>query len=82
MMSNLQVVARRCPVMGKALAVQSSRAGNAALAGAYGGTRAYHSRVPRANLHTTRPKEARAVDAAPIRSHGKHTVLCHSTINY
>ncbi|KAK8213395.1 5-aminolevulinate synthase, mitochondrial [Zalaria obscura] len=68
-MSNLQVVARRCPVMSKALAVQSSRAGNAFLAGAYGGTRAYSSRVPRAHLHTTRAKEAQAVDNSPMRRH-------------
>ncbi|TID19513.1 5-aminolevulinate synthase-like protein [Venturia nashicola] len=66
-MSNLQVLARRCPVMGKALAVQSSRSGNAALAGAYGGTRAYHSKVDRAQFHTASPKEAQAVDVASIR---------------
>lgn len=60
-MSNLQVLARRCPIMGKALAVQSAGAGNAALAGAYGGVRAYHSKTGRANLHTSTPKEAQAV---------------------
>lgn len=69
-MSNLQVLARRCPVMGKALAVQSSRSGNAALAGAYGGTRAYHSKVDRAQFHTGSPKEAQAVDVASIRKNG------------
>lgn len=68
-MSNLQIVARRCPIMGKALAVQSSRAANAALAGAFGGSRAYHAKVPRANLHTTRPEKAQAVDVNPTRSH-------------
>lgn len=62
MMSNLQLVARRCPVMGKALSVQSARSGNAVLAGAYGGSRAYHARVPKAGLHTTGKKEAQAVD--------------------
>lgn len=67
MMSNLQIVARRCPIMGKALAVQSSRTGDAALAGAFGGSRAYHSKVPRARLHTTRPNEAQAVDSSPLR---------------
>ncbi|GAB7347781.1 hypothetical protein MBLNU459_g5323t1 [Dothideomycetes sp. NU459] len=67
MMSNLQIVARRCPIMGKALAVQSARAGDSALAGAFGGSRAYHSKVPRARLHTTRPNEAQAVDTSPIR---------------
>lgn len=53
--------------MGKALAVQSARAGNAALSGAFGGARAYRTRVPRANLHTTRPQEARAVENGPLR---------------
>jgi len=70
-MSNLQIIARRCPVMGKALTVQSARNGsssvNNALAGAFGGCRAYHAKVPRANLHTTRPKEAQAVDLRSIR---------------
>ena len=68
-MSNLQVLARRCPVMGKALAVQSARSGNAALAGAFGGARAYHSRAgfTRANLHTTAPKDAQAVDIGRTR---------------
>jgi len=70
MMSNLQIVARRCPVMGKALAVQSSRSGNSFLAGAYGGTRAYTSRVPKANLHTTQRQEARAVEAERRRTPG------------
>lgn len=67
MMSNLQIVARRCPVMGKALTVQSARAGDSALAGAFGGSRGYHSKVPRARLHTTRPNEAQAVDTSPLR---------------
>ncbi|KAF1832794.1 5-aminolevulinate synthase mitochondrial precursor [Decorospora gaudefroyi] len=66
-MSNLQVLARRCPIMGKALAVQSARNGNHALAGAFGGARAYHSRVNRAKLHTTAPKEAQAVDIENLR---------------
>lgn len=54
-MSNLQVLARRCPVMGKAMAVQTARAGSTALGGVFGGTRAYRSR---AQLHTTRPQQA------------------------
>ena len=66
-MSNLQVLARRCPIMGKALAVQSSRNGNNALAGAFGGVRAYHTRVHRARLHTTASKEAQAVDIESLR---------------
>lgn len=66
-MSNLQVLGRRCPIMGKALAVQSARIGNSALAGAFGGVRAYHSRVNRAKLHTSAPKEAQAVDIESLR---------------
>ncbi|KAF2463725.1 5-aminolevulinate synthase-like protein [Lindgomyces ingoldianus] len=67
-MSNLQVLARRCPIMGKALAVQSARTGNSALAGAFGGARAYHSRVSRAKLHTSTPKEAQAMDIENLRA--------------
>jgi hypothetical protein len=66
-MSNLQVLARRCPIMGKALTVQSARSGNSALAGAFGGVRGYHSRVNRAKLHTSAPKEAQAVDIENLR---------------
>lgn len=53
--------------MGKALVVQSARNGNSALAGAFGGVRAYHSRVNRAKLHTSAPKEAQAVDIESLR---------------
>lgn len=67
-MSNLQVLAKRCPIMGKALAVQSARTGNSALAGAFGGARAYSTRVSRARLHTTAPKEAQPVDLDGLRS--------------
>lgn len=65
-MSNLQVLGRRCPIMGKALAVQSAR-GNSALAGAFGGARAYHTRVNRAKLHTSTAKEAQAVEIENLR---------------
>ena len=57
-MSNLQVLAGRCPIMGKALAVQSARSANSALAGAFGGVRAYHGKVDRAKFHSTASKEA------------------------
>lgn len=62
-MSNLQVLARRCPIMGKAMAVQSARTGNAAFAGVFGGTRAYGGR---AKLHTSRAREA-TVGAGVVR---------------
>lgn len=61
--------------MGKALAVQSARNGNSALAGAFGGVRAYHSRVNRAQLHTSTAKEARAIDIANVRGN-QGTIHC------
>ncbi|KAF7189305.1 5-aminolevulinate synthase, mitochondrial [Pseudocercospora fuligena] len=70
-MTNLQTIARRCPIMGKALSVRSAQVGNAALSGAFGGTRAYHAKVPRANLHTTSAKEAKAVEM-PHRARDQH----------
>jgi 5-aminolevulinate synthase len=68
-MSNLQIIARRCPVMGKALSVQSARIANSALAGALGGSRAYHAKVPAraAKLHTNAPNQAQAVDMPGVR---------------
>ncbi|KAG2160813.1 hypothetical protein VTO58DRAFT_104641 [Aureobasidium pullulans] len=68
-MSNLQATAGRCPVMGKALAVQSTRP-NTLLSGTFGGSRAYSARTtraPRAYLHTTRAEKAQAVDNSPLR---------------
>lgn len=65
-MSNLQVLARRCPVMGKAMAVQSSRsamAGGVAVA-----MRAYHSK---ANLHTTASQQARPTEYTHVKEDGK-----------
>ncbi|GIZ47470.1 hypothetical protein CKM354_001056000 [Cercospora kikuchii] len=69
-MSNLQTIARRCPIMGKALSVRSAQLGNTVLAGAFGGSRAYHSKVPRANLHTTAENKARAVESPRVRTDG------------
>jgi 5-aminolevulinate synthase len=64
-MSKLQVLARRCPVMGKAMAVQSARttgfpsvAAKAAMSTSRG-----HAKTGKAKLHTSRPQEAQAVDA-------------------
>lgn len=69
-MSNLQVLGRRCPIMGKALAVQSVR--NNALTGSFGGARAYHSRVNRAKLHTSASKEAQAVEIDRMHAKQNH----------
>ncbi|KAK0722367.1 pyridoxal phosphate-dependent transferase [Lasiosphaeria miniovina] len=66
--SKLQVLARRCPVMGKAIAVQSARLGSnhhqhAGFHGAAASTFAGHrERSGKARLHTSRSKDARAVE--------------------
>ena len=75
-LSNLQLVARRCPVMSKALAVQSVRGGHHALAGVFGGSRAY---TKKAGLHTSRAREAR-VDVNPFsRDNGTSHLKPHIT---
>jgi 5-aminolevulinate synthase len=65
-MSNLQTIARRCPIMGKALAVQTAKSGKVGLGGvaALGAIRAFTGKVNsgKAKLHTSRSHEARAVD--------------------
>lgn len=65
--------------MGKALTVQSARIGNHALAGAFGGVRAYHTRVSRAKLHTSTPKEAQAVDIENLRAKQGMDILLSPT---
>ncbi|KAK3375505.1 pyridoxal phosphate-dependent transferase [Podospora didyma] len=67
--SKLQVLARRCPVMGKAMAVQSARLGSAGFPGvaAVAGlsTMAGHrGKTGRAAIHTSRPHDAQAVEGA------------------
>jgi 5-aminolevulinate synthase len=67
-MSNLQVLARRCPVMGKALAVQSARhrlagvTGVGGMGGVAGAARPYHAKAGGARFHSDAQKDARAVD--------------------
>ena len=57
-MSNLQVLARRCPVMGKAMAVQTAKAGHCGLGGVFGGARAYGGYGGKAKLHTSGAQQA------------------------
>ncbi|PQK12628.1 hypothetical protein BB8028_0003g12440 [Beauveria bassiana] len=57
-MSKLQVYAHRCPVMGKALAVQSSKYASLPAIRAFSG----HAKPARASIHTSRNQEARAVE--------------------
>ncbi|MCJ1308180.1 mitochondrial 5-aminolevulinate synthase [Agyrium rufum] len=72
-MSKLQVLARRCPIMGKAMAVQTSQLGMSGLNGVFGGTRAYRSR---ANLHTSGHKRATVGTELPrSRDNGKNASL-------
>ncbi|KAF2669224.1 mitochondrial 5-aminolevulinate synthase-like protein [Microthyrium microscopicum] len=64
-MSNLQVLARRCPVMGKALAVQTAR--YRMPMAAFSGAKAYHNKANSARFHTAPPKEAQALDTVVSR---------------
>jgi 5-aminolevulinate synthase len=57
-MSKLQLLGQRCPVMGKAMAVQTAKSRAAGSVRAFSG----HSKTGKAKIHTTRNKEARAVD--------------------
>jgi 5-aminolevulinate synthase len=65
--SKLQLLGQRCPVMGKALAVQSAKYGHSAVTGAVAitGIRAFsgHQKPSRAKIHTSRVQEARAVES-------------------
>lgn len=65
-MSNLQTIARRCPIMGKALAVQSAKNGKVGMGGAatIGAIRAFSGKVNsgKAKLHTSSSYDARAVE--------------------
>ncbi|KAI9673277.1 MAG: mitochondrial 5-aminolevulinate synthase [Trizodia sp. TS-e1964] len=60
-MSNLQVLARRCPIMGKALAIQSARARNGTSIGCLMGVRTVRTHTAKSQLHTSR-----AVGATPV----------------
>lgn len=74
-MSNLQVLARRCPMMGKAMAIQTAKTGNIALGGVFGGVRAYGSLSGKAKLHTSRVKHAN-VDHGLLRPRDTRKMTC------
>ncbi|KAI0011795.1 tetrapyrrole biosynthesis, 5-aminolevulinic acid synthase [Xylariaceae sp. FL0662B] len=65
--SKLQLLAQRCPVMGKALAIESARVGKSPMAGAaaVAGLRhvSGHSKPGKAKIHTSQSQKARAVDS-------------------
>lgn len=72
--SKLQTLARRCPVMGKAMAVQSARAGFPGVAaGRCVSTfsASAHGKTAKAKLHTGRGHEARAVEGNLFRDKGE-----------
>ncbi|KAI0902434.1 tetrapyrrole biosynthesis, 5-aminolevulinic acid synthase [Annulohypoxylon nitens] len=67
--SKLQLLGQRCPVMGKALAIQSAKVGRAPIGSATtvaAGIRHHSvsSKPGRARIHTSRSHEARAVDTS------------------
>lgn len=67
-MSNLQVLARRCPVMGKAMNAQAAKTGTNPLNGVFGGVRAYGGK---AKIHTSSPQKASvAPDTVRGEPHG------------
>lgn len=65
-MSNLQTIARRCPVMGSAMAVQTAKTGKVAFGGiaALKGIRGFSGKAStgKAKLHTSSTHEARPMD--------------------
>lgn len=73
-MSNLQLLARRCPIMGKALAVQTARLRTSAVNHVSAGMSAH---VAKAKLHTTRAAEAMAVDVGLF---GQDKSMCSSLV--
>ncbi|CAH0049186.1 unnamed protein product [Clonostachys solani] len=67
-MSNLQLLAHRCPVMGKAMAVQTAKYGGSAAAfRSFSG----QPKASRAKIHTSRNQEARAVDSPVLQGRDK-----------
>jgi 5-aminolevulinate synthase len=74
--TNLQFIARRCPVMNKALAVQSARIQQRGLAKAAGGTGIVKSMLEK-KLHTSAEKKA-SVDTNLFRENkqGQQDITC------
>ncbi|KOS17464.1 5-aminolevulinate synthase [Escovopsis weberi] len=66
--SKLQLFAQRCPVMGKAMAVQSYKHGARAELRAFS---TESSKRGKAHIHTSRNQEARAAEGAMIDGHKK-----------
>ena len=82
--SKLQLLGQRCPVMGKALAIQSAKHGRPALAAAASsvtGIRAFsgHSKQVKARIHTSRAQEARTVETPLFNGHQNGQSRCFTT---
>ncbi|KAM0820239.1 hypothetical protein AB5N19_06058 [Seiridium cardinale] len=62
--SKLQVLGQRCPIMSKALAIQTARSSMGGAAAATAGVRAFsgHQKTAKARIHTSRAHEARAME--------------------
>jgi 5-aminolevulinate synthase len=71
--SKLQLLGQRCPIMGKALAVQTARNGMPGAAATAAGVRAFsgHQKTAKAKIHTSRAHEARAMDGVYTPREGK-----------
>jgi 5-aminolevulinate synthase len=88
-MSKLQMLGQRCPVMGKAMAIQTARAGRPAMPPSAAVARLCTAAGGgKAKLHTSRPNGARAVDGALFRGpeKGESPALPHlpppATVNH
>lgn len=83
-MSNLQVLGRRCPIMGQALAVQSAKGGNFVnMMSGVAAIRAFSRKATagKAKLHTSAPKEARAMEGILVNQDGMLTDTTHDKFN-
>lgn len=80
-MSKLQTLAHRCPVMGKALVVQSARFGRAGIPAAHpvAGVSTFpggDGRARKAKLHTSRSAQAQPIDGQSLFNSG---IKCEET---
>ncbi|KPM41555.1 5-aminolevulinate synthase, mitochondrial [Neonectria ditissima] len=78
-MSKLQLLGQRCPVMGKAMAVQSAKHGAAAASAfrAFSG----NAKTGKAKIHTSRNQEARAVDRPIFEGRDKASIPPGAPLN-
>ena len=75
-MSNLQTIANRCPVMGKAMAVQSAKGSSGLKAiPALKGIRGFSGKAGKAKLHTSSEQKARPIDGLVMGEKRKFAVL-------